>query len=492
MLREQLGTVITRVQTSSRNTFYFRLISILPYALVLFLLLWKTLLWLNFPDPAQDGTIVLGHTFSIIRGEFFEETFFHGFNPYQLPYMYGVISALFYSIAPFGLYNIIVFNSLLNIIILIFSFLYLNRFNSMSVLNQTFILLGIVTNAMLYDLRYEPLAIIFVIIIMHILKSHDIGFSKWIMLSVASLTALVGLIHPVGGVYVIGLVFLISLEKGFNLRNFSLYLFIVFILVLTFYGPIIIIDFNNWKSTFLGFRERDFTNTSSLILFSPTALINYLFVYAPLATFYFAYQMFFSSLKSRLREFVWFFLIVIILAIWGPSYYFTYLLTYFLWRFASFPPAKPRKWLAISVLLLAPTFTIYFPSVQQVLSDEYVATYRDILQSVGQYADKAENHVVWLERRIAMPIIDKKGTRAHYEQYLEMGHSRIKLSDGDVVLFTEQKQLDYLKNILDHPLDELTIKEIHPEVRGMIFRRSSSSLGLWEISLKQSSDAKMK
>src|SRR4051795_6210530 len=65
--------------------------------LITVLLLLKIFFWSILPDTGADGPIYLSHTFSVLHGEPFHNSFLQEYIPvFNFPYLYGFINAPFY------------------------------------------------------------------------------------------------------------------------------------------------------------------------------------------------------------------------------------------------------------------------------------------------------------------------------------------------------------------------------------------------------------
>src|SRR5882762_7181878 len=89
------------------------------FSIIVFLLVWKLILFFILPYPNADGVWMLGHTFSILHGDLFRNTFaFSHVSFFNMPYMSGIILVPFYFFNIFGYGQIFVVNILFVVILL--------------------------------------------------------------------------------------------------------------------------------------------------------------------------------------------------------------------------------------------------------------------------------------------------------------------------------------------------------------------------------------
>jgi hypothetical protein len=314
------------------------------FAVIVALILFIGLIYnLFFPLPALDGPWYLSHAFSVINGHQFKNTFAADYiDFYNLPYLYGDLSAIFYF--PFAhttlnLYSIFIINFILILSLLFLYYkLYLSlnkKFDSIFI----FFILAVIFSSATYLQRPETIEQIIIILFhLYLIKNHaKPTFIYYIIYRSIhnSNTA-----YPsCRGIYTIAFFSLYSLE---NIRSFKQYFLSGLTTLIIFslsYLPVVMIDFAQWK---LNFFTRSYDNEQRGASFYH--VIKFCTYAYPLVGFT---LLFFSSLRkqSLLKELIIILLFVIILMPFGRYYYYAYFfISYFgelLYKFrAMFNPGK--------------------------------------------------------------------------------------------------------------------------------------------------------
>jgi hypothetical protein len=251
------------------------------------------------------------------------------------------------------------------------------------------------------------------------------------------------------------------------------------------YLPISLIDIDHWIKYFF---EKNIVEDNHT--FNPELVLKYI-LYNPLLFALYISIIPFWTKKNLFKELFFLFIITLVLALFGRSYYYPYLGIFMIWRISelTFDHYKVPA-LIILILIISPVYTHYLPTFQQLENNEYSRKFRSILSEVKGYRNIADTQQVWLPSSICMPIIDKSGARLHYNFYL-IAPSRIALNEGDKILVTSQSEINYIYRNIVHEKDDLEINNVIPESdKGLLsasfsLNKRSTPIGLWEITLKK-------
>jgi hypothetical protein len=452
--------------------------------LISFFIIWKLALMLDFRYAGNgDGPWWLSQTYSWLRGNFFEAPFgFSHISPFLNPYMYAVITTPFFALKIPQEISLQIYCAIWQIVALFLAYRILksHRANPSSMI---IILMSIVTVPYYYSLREEVPIITLLLLVVYILEQRHLAKKKSPFILIAFLSAFIGIIHPVGGVFSVTLVVLFLFTHSYKLSDYLKYFVFLFFFILVMYGPIIFVDFNSWRNSFFNSSVRN-EHRFKLLTFIKFVSIN------PFLFFPYISVVLFTAKNVRIlvREVIYFFFVVVIIAIFGKSYYFPYLIVFFVWRLTELPSIKFPNFVVIACIFIFPILSHYLPTFQQLENRAYVNQANLNLSTVDSYSSTAETNYVWVPPYIGMPIIDKEGSRAHHSCSLQ---SEILLNAGDIILVDT---LDGLNCLLDryiaNPSSELVVTEIYPEVPGLLsisslFQDRSDGVGLWEIRLKE-------
>ncbi|CAN5559791.1 hypothetical protein BH23BAC1_BH23BAC1_21760 [soil metagenome] len=465
---------------------------ILYFLISLFLLfIWRFLIILDLPAPGADGPFFISKTFSLLRGSFFQNTFAYNYmQPDLAPYMYGLIISPFYGLFPDVTYSIFIFNFLvlIGITASLLYFFYIKR--GIPVWVKALAILSIWISPYSYSLRPELFNIFLIIINFIFLYRYFQSQKILFLICSAILTTIIGLVHPVAGVFTVLATSLYFLEKKLPFKRYISWGALIVGLLCIIYLPIILIDPEHWA---LYFFEKNIVEDNHT--FNPQLILKYIFFNPLLFALYISIIPYWTS-KNLLKEILYLFIITLVLALFGRSYYYPYLGIFMILRISelSFYEYKMPA-VMYAVLLISPFFTHYLPTIQQLENREYTRKFRTILKEVEDYGETAEENQVWVPASLCMPIIEKPGTRLHYNFYYLIAPSRIELYEGDRILVTSKSEINYIFRNVQHSKEDLEVTPIIPEVsQGLVtsssfFRKRANPIGLWEIKLKDQSTA---
>lgn len=456
---------------------------ILPFVLISSFLFWKFILYLDFPIPGNgDGPWFLSQTYSWMRGDFFQASFgFAHIDPYLNPYMYAVITVPFFSLNLPPEYSLQIYILIWQILSLILVYRILHHAGYTSGLSVSFVFISIISTPFFYLLRNEAPCITLALLLVWILrKSAQVDLKH--LISISLLSTVIGLIHPVGGVFAVAITTAFFSIQGYKLSNYGKYLALVGCFILLLYGPVVFRNFPAWWNSFYNPTVR--AEHSPKIITALKYFSQNPFLFAPYLMVLFANR---RTWKTILKELLLISIFVAILALFGKSYYFPYLIVFIVWRLSDYAPPTITKSFLFLVVMTFPILSHFLPTIQQIENREYVYLARQNLVAVQSYAPVAETHKLWVPPYFGMMVIDQPESRAHHSCSLQQ---KITLQPGDVILYDQPAAKECLiSRFLTNPPETLKITTIHEEVKGLVtisslFRSRSNPIGLWEIRLK--------
>lgn len=469
---------------------------------ILVLILWRTALWLYAPMPTTDGVQSLSHTYSILRGEFFQSTYWHNWMTlYQLPYGFGVVTAPFMAVLPFGtLHNFFVM-SLIFALASAAAAWALVRTSPAPGVNRLAVLAAVTVflYPQLWMMRPETIGFILLALTLALLNTLDFGRNILPRLLIgAFFVAFAGISHPVAGITGVLLVLMVGSEQSWNPRTFVIFYAAVTAFVALLYAPVILMSVDLWLENFIGFftvqERRGFNTLRGMVI----EFLRFVGWSSPLMFLYLV-----SVAQSWRRPgFVWWreVLYPIVLAIplifSGGGQYFTYLLVLILWRLSVLPrPIVPRPLLVAAVLAVAPFWTHYFPTAQHLENPQYGETLRAVMDRVNRYSDRAEVGTVWVSTRIGITIIDEPYARVIANYYeLNRYPDRITLEPGSEILTMWEHEASVVFNNYAVQRDQTRIETLVPPVRGLLtfeslLRERLPDMGLWRITAPDTTES---
>jgi hypothetical protein len=455
---------------------------------LLFLVAWKALLWYDLPLPNGDAVWVLSQTFSLLRGDLLSSPFGQpNFTPYQFPYMYAVISAPFYALIPTEKYSVFIVN-IIFWLILIFSVYYLFRRSKVTFSTTALTISALLTNTYFLNGRTELVSSILLVGIVYVLWNQEPPIPFLTQLVVATLAGMCGLIHPVHGVFAVLFVLVIAHQKRLGFRFIVYFCVLLGFVVVLAYGPVILVNVENWFDSYTEFLEREprsmqIGHLAKFISLSPTIFVVY------------SLGMILTRWPDRpapnwqgliLNELLPFALMVILLLQFGRSYYLPLLVPFIVWRLLAMPRFHIPPLLLVPLMLATPMLSHYLPTIQQLENREYVDTFNEAFAIADSYSSVAEEHHVWASAQLGMAVIDEENSR--FFTPITAPPDGITLEPGDVILFMEPGEPSNFTINSDLPEDQFQIRELIPPTRGLLtidslFRERTSEIGLWEISV---------
>jgi len=410
-------------------------------------------------------------------------------EPYLFPYFYAVVTAPAYLLLPFGAYNIFIWNLLLALVASSLILSLVGRENRFSLSAAFVLIIGFLCSVYTYGLRNELLITFVMLGLLKIIlwePQSKYNFHRLVIIGIV--TAIIGLMHPVAGVFTVSLILLMRYDRKSSLKELLIIGTSTLLALLILYLPVILIDFDNWRYSFfvVGMKHDEHSFTWSLffkyVLYSPMVFV------APLISIIEKLRR--SGLKSSwwIKEIFYWALIIGLLSLFGRSYFFPYLLVFITWRIIRLPRFTITALALLAILIVAPVLTHYLPTFQLIENPEYSQTLHQIISEVEKFGDKAETDLVYVSSHVVMPIMDKPKARIFYHFIRAVAQKGMDFSDEDIFLFIHPKHYDMIVKNLDVPPEMLVVTELIPPTPGLLrpgtfFRERDDPLGLWKIHL---------
>jgi hypothetical protein len=453
--------------------------------LYLFLLLWQCTYYALFPNPGADGPIYLSHTFSVIQGypfkNFFLEEYIRTFN---FPYLYGFFNAPFYFLfkdSNFQVYSIFLWNIVWIILFLYGCYLTLKR--GTSFLGKfTIISIAYLVSVYTNTLRSETFILPFFILLQFLLcKTFQFHQKVSEFLYAPLLLSIIGLMHPVAGVYGCVFAFLFAIDKKIPISKLIYFFLLCVVYTVILYLPVVMVDFDSWKLNFFqrGFIERTHTLTDIFVFLKYVSLNPSIIILVAVCIL---------NTESIYKEIAYWIVIYFTIAFFHQSYYFQYLFSFALWRFSvlnSFKVPLVLKTGFLAVVLYSISVTYFLRMFQIAENYQYAKTFRQILYYLKDSGNENPDRKVWVSGELAMPIINKPNAKLHWPFIVNYKMTMQPIDSSSVFYLDNIHQLDYIKQYYFIKNAYLEINEIIKPVKGLVTvswnGKRSDSLGLWEV-----------
>ncbi|MCK6580268.1 MAG: hypothetical protein L6Q98_19420 [Anaerolineae bacterium] len=466
---------------------------LLVLALAALLLIWRILIQVHSPTHQQaDAVWYLSQTYALLRGDWLTSLFGHSaFQPYLLPYLYGVVSLPFFAVFGASQHSLALWNALLLMIIALLTLRLCDRFGIRALSQRAVLVAAFLTSPTLYGPRPEVLNVALMLVMLNLVcGAHSVGARRAVTLGV--LAAAAGLIQPVGGVFSLCLMGVASMARRWSWRTFALLLLSAALTVALLYGPVILVDPALWlEQFFFTFRDGDGRGQIDLLLVVKYAL------YTP-----FPYLLYGLMLLSRARasrsaraalgEIGMMAVLIAALLPFSRSYYYPYLLVFVVWRLADSGGAVPRRRqnaAVLGLLILMPLFSHYYPTAQHLENPAYGGQARRVIDAARAVVEEEQDGLIWVEAQIGMVAIQHPQARLYFSYIARLNGAPIRLGEDDVMLFTTRSAAEDALLNLAHTRDEIVITEvIAGSERGLFifepFRfERGQPLGLWMLRL---------
>lgn len=463
---------------------------------ILALIIWKTALWLHLPLPSVDGVQSLSHTYAILRGDFFSSIFWHNWiETFQLPYGYGVVTAPLMALLPFGtLHNFHAATLLLTLGTAAVTYSVL--VTSPASYSRGFAALVAVlflVHPHFWILRPESITVPLLLLAIYLFAGSQQQPQQPSLIVGAFAVVFAGLTHPIGGLIGVLMVTVIAWESRWQRETLLTFYMLIVIFLFVFYLPVILIDIYAWIDNFLGFFTREEPRGLSDLAGVGRDIARYGAWSAPLL-FLYARGVALSRGRSGgflLREGVFALLFLIPIVLGGGGAYFVYLLVFCVWRLRVNTRGQSLPLgLAVVLFAIAPLWTHYFPTLQNVENPRYGDTVRAIMREVDTYSNRPSSNIIWVSTRAGLPIIDETYSRV-LANYFALGRyaERIAINEGDEILYIASEEADTLLDNYRITPDTAFVEVRIAPVPGLLTVESGlqerlPEIGLWRVTLR--------
>ena len=455
-------------------------------------------MWLYLPLPVGDGVQSLSHTYSILRGDFLHSNFLHHWMEiFQLPYTYGVVTAPLMYLLPFDpLNDYFVVSLVFPLLTAVITYMLLAA--SPARHSRTFAALAALLVFLypnLWFMRPESIAVPLLLLTLFVLRPYHQPLRLLTLVGSAFFVVVAGLAHPIGGVIGVLMVTLIALENRWRWKRLLAFYLLTTLFLALLYLPIILISVDQWVENFIGFFTQEERRGAETLAGLINTLPRFIAWGLPLLFLYI-----YALLQSRRRPGMWLLKEVVFAALFampiilgGKGAYFMYLLVFILWRLAVLPsPVSIPVPITVILLIIAPFWTHYFPTFQNLENPRYGETVRAIAAEVDAYSNRTEPGMVWVSTQIGMPIIDETYSRIILNYYAVRRYPQpLPVNDGDVFLYMWASDTNIIRDNYALPSDAVQTEVLIEPVRGLLtfeslLRERLPNLGLWRISVDDS------
>jgi len=298
-------------------------------------------MYIILPFPNADGPWSLSHTFAILRGDFFRSTFAHDYMGfYNLPYVFGWLTAPLYALfaGTDGMMLSIFIINLVWIVLFIYGSYLLLKKQTDGVVKWLMLALAFVLTTYTYSLRCEIFLLPFMVLMTGCLEKLRNNNNWYTYGATGLLIAIIGLCHPVAGMYAVFFSTLFAYEKKVPWLRWVKLVSVVFIFVAVLYLPVVLYDFALWE---INFFEKGIENVCRSV--SVSLVIKFFSYNIPLLL-YIIFLLISVPREKRLKELIYWMCFIGLLMVFGRSYYYIYLYHFALWRSLKISIGRFLKW----------------------------------------------------------------------------------------------------------------------------------------------------
>lgn len=466
------------------------------YGLVL--ILWKTALWLYLPLPTEDGVQSLSHTYSILRGNFFQSIFLHNWMTiFQLPYGFGLVTAPLMGLLPFGTINNYYVTSLIfALVAAIITYALLvtaPAHHSKGFAALAGIALFVYPHV--WVMRPESITVPLLLVCVFLLRRYHEYPRPAALIGGAFVVVCAGVTHPMGGLIGVLMVSLMAFEHRWRWQHLFGFYALVGLFLALLYLPIVLMSVHLWIVNFIGFFTSEQPRGLSTLGGVKENFPRFVAWGLPLLLLYgvglLAFRRKLASALLRDLLFAAVFALPIILG--ANGHYFIYLMVFLIWRLAVWPYALSiRVPLAAVILIIAPLWTHYLPTFQNFEDPRYAETVRAIQQQVSAYANNAQPGLIWISTSMALPIIDQPNARDLMDYYQGRFYPQpLAVNSGDVFLYDKADEAQLILDNYAVSPNTIQTEQLIAPVRGPLtfesfLRQRLPSIGLWRVTLRPS------
>jgi len=448
------------------------------------LLIWKIILFLDFPVLNADSAWTLSKVYTNLRGDWENSTFAHYYMPNGFKvHIFEYLNYPFFKLYPVNTYTVIIHSFvLIGLSILLLYKIIAIKSNSKTLF--IFTALSILTCSYTYGMRYELYCLPIILWGILLMKKEKLSFDlKHILL--IFMYSVAALMHPTAGVAaaILFLFYLINVKAELKTYLYSAILGVLFIFILTSGNIIehINLFINHDKGDQHPFAVSHFTK---FIMLAPTLLVLCL-----------------PAINNKIQNLLFLIIFIVVFMFLGRSYYYFYLFAILsqlvLFNIKSneentYLNNKVYLGAFLGVFLYTMFVTHVSPSLSQIVNRDYGKKYREILNKTKQIAESSDkNTLIWLPPRIGMEGIKYENIRLAHIAANNASGSKVSLKGNDYLLIYESTDTtEIFKDLIDHTREQVSIELIlQPTEKGLptvgsFFRKHSSTIGLWKVQLK--------
>lgn len=333
-----------------------------------------------------------------------------------------------------------------------------------------------------FNLRPEIFIFPFLLLLLHLMNQYKMG--KKYAPYIAILTAIIGLIHPVGGFYAVFFITAFFWENKLPFIKLVFFGFYIVGAVAILYGPVVFKDVQLWQ---LNFFHRGFENDSRYVsLDRPLKFLSYSL---PLVVII-AANIFTVNRNKILREILLLVTLIVLLVFFARSYYYLYLFHFILWRLAVNERFHLNKFLKLSYVaaFCVNLLLVYlFPPYQLLENKSFGSLFKQASVYVRETVVKNPDKQIWISPLLAMNGIDKRNSRLFLSNYQSLSDTTPSIDTSVIFLVTSAKDIATVQSYPINKNDSFAVEQIFQPIPGLIHiglrTERSDSLALWSVKI---------
>lgn len=440
--------------------------TLLIAAIVIILLLWRVLLYLYNPFDSPDGVWYLSQTYSLLRGDLLSSPFGYSYlNPYLLLYMYSILAAPFFALFGHMPVSLILWTVFLLAGMAAMVIYLSDRYERKEFLVRLILALIFVGSNVMYVSRPEALTIFLMLVMLYIVAPirRDNPGSTLRTILAGTVAALIGLVHPVGGVFAVVMLVLTGVSRRLPMRYFIFSIGITTVLVAVLYGPVVLVDPQEWfQQFFVNFAENEGRGSIRPAIFVQYSLFA-IFMYVPFILMFIGWIA--ESLWRRVfLELATFAMMIILLLPFTSPLYYPYLSVYIVWRILEngipFAQAGLGRLVLLGSAVGMPFFSHYLPTMLHIENPAYAVQSRAIVTFIeSAFLDHGAG-LIWVQGEVGIHAISSPNARLYSSNISRLSGAPISLQSEDVIYIISDRDLRTVNGNLDIPPNALQITSL--------------------------------
>jgi len=455
--------------------------------ILLFLLIWKIVLFILLPMSTVDGVWSLSHTFSMVRGDFYRSDFGHcHLKPYLLASFSSYLLYVYYSIVPLtppSAYFYHIISIMVLAVLLGWLIIGAQKRPFLDFFSAAFL---VFTNFYIYGMRGETVSLILIILALIVFEHYKKLWSLRAFIIIGFIIGLIAYNHPAHGFLAVLFIVFNSLWH----RSYSKWSILFPLASLGFYLllniPAYRFGFGLYIEQLLKFAVDNTGNQLTLAFIIRMIVYNVMYNWHYFLIFLWSSWSELSTRRLSVVIVASFFIAVIAL---GRGYYLPLGLLFMSVNsdFSRLFKTKLKKAILVVILLLGLFWTHYLPTLQVVENPTYCRTYKNILDFIQRENLPIDNKV-WFDGPIGLERLKEPNARLYLPFLISAFYNNdIDAHPGDVFYCITQSSLDFLKKLLGEGFI-YDNTEIIASVPGTVssrslFRTRSEPLGLWKVEI---------